>query len=318
MIIFLYGPDGYGIRKEVASIEEKYKKKHPNSVDLFNFDLSGSDAEQINEAIKTVSFFNDVKLITIKNCFAQKNNCDHICRLIEAYSLIDDKSIVLLFVETLPEKSLKAKDSRLFVLLSNKNNLIRDFEKLDGIKLEAWVKREFALRNCAISSASARHLIQSAGADTHRLIEEINKLSNYKLRGEIEVEDINNLVTKDIDLNIFNLLDAISSKNKVTALELLYKELETGRDPYYLLTMIVYQLRNMLIVNDMAQRNLNSQLIAQKTKLHPFVVRKIMSGNKYPLESIKIHFNYWAQADQLIKQGRADIEDCLYSFTLNC
>ncbi len=316
MIIFLYGPDSFRIRQEVNSVKDKYKKKYPNGIDFYNFDLAAAGTDTLDDAIKTASFFREVKLIALKNSF-EKDNPGRIMKLIKDYGLKDDKLTVLLFGEPSAEKDLKAKDGKLFSVLTDKQNLVRNFEKLDGSKLEAWVKKEFSLRNCLISSVLARKLIQLAGSDTDRLIAEINKLSNYRLKGEIAGIDIDKLVSKKAELSIFDLIDAIAAKNKARALELLYQELQTGRDPYYILTMITYQLRNALVVKDLSQRGLSGQEIAKKAKLHPFVVRKMVGSNKYAQDEIRRYFNSLAQADISIKQGKTDIEDCLYGLILS-
>src|SRR3989344_5473902 len=197
MIIFLYGQDGHRIRQEANSIEEKYKKKYPNGVNLLKFDLAVNGGEKLEDAIKTASFFEEVKLIVLKNSFTS-NDTEHLCKLIEDYDLKDDKLTVLLFNEFLPGKDLKTKDKQLFSLLENDQNLVRNFESLDGAKLDVWIKKEFSNRDCSISPASVRKLIQLAGPDTNRLMTEIIKLSNYKLKGEITPADIEGLVINEI------------------------------------------------------------------------------------------------------------------------
>ena len=317
MIIFLYGEDEYRLKQETSSVIQKYKNKYPNGLNLFGFDLASDDVKNLEDAIKTSSFFNDVKLIVVKNSFLEKENTENIHQLVKNYDIKNDKLTVVLFSELLPEKDLKAKDGKLFTLLSDKNNLVRNFEKLDGIKLENWLKKEFSLRNCSISTLSAKKLIQAVNKDISRLSAEIDKLSNYRLKGEITPSDIDSLVNRDVELSIFHLIDAIAAKDKVRALGLLYQELQTGRDLYYILTMITYQMRNMLIIKDLASRNLSAQEIANKSKLHPFVIKKSLGFlRNLSIDESRDYFNLSCQADRLIKDGRMDIQDFLYNFIL--
>src|SRR3989344_3984799 len=316
MIIFLYG-DGHRVGQEASSIEDRYNKKYPNGVNFLVFDLLQDDAGKLEDAIKTASFFNEVKLITIRNAFSHKKDPGYIQELIKNYDLKNDKLTVLLFRESLSEKELKTKDSKLFSILADKTNLIRNFEKLDGTKLEAWVKKEFAARDCSISAALARKRIQITGRETNRLEVEINKLSNYKLKGEVADTDMDRLVSREVELNIFNLLDATASGNKVTALDLLYKEIQTGRDPYYLLTMFLYQLRNMLTIKDLADRGASSPEIAKRSKLHPFVIKKSLNTlSRLSLQEIKSKFGVLSLLDLNAKEGKVDLVDSLYSFVL--
>lgn len=318
MIIFLYGPDNYRLKQETNSVVLKYKQKHPGGLNFFSINLNNDDPAKLKEAVRTVSFFDDVKLILVSNSFADKKRAEAISEMTKEFDLINVKSPVMLFSENLEEKDLKTRNSKLFGILSGKDNLVRNFEVLEGRKFEDWVIKEFYDRGCNIFPAIARVLVQRIGSDTVRLISEIEKLSNFKLKGEIREEDLNLLVPADIEINIFNLLDAITSGNKAKAFELLYKELKTGRDPHYLLTMVVYQLRNSLIVKDLLSRKLTSSEIAKKAKIHPFVVSKLSRSLNQPIQKLKDDFNVFARIEILSKQGRVDVEDSLYNFVLNC
>ena len=317
MIIFLYGQDSYRLGKEADSIVEKYKKKHPSGLNFSNFDLERDSIGEVDNYVRTLSFFDEVKLAVIKNSFLNSSTPESLLDLINGNNLLDNKAVVLLFRENFPAKDLKTKNSKLFILLTSDRSLSRNFEVMDGRKLEDWIKRCFQERNCSISGVLARNLISSVGDDTNRLTCEIDKLSSFKLKGEIESGDIENLVNRDIETNIFSLLDAITARNKVKALELLYTELKNGRDPHYLLTMFVHQIRNMMVLKDLLGRNLGASEIAKMTKIHPFVISKLKNSLNQDFSSIRDRFNYLAQTDQLSKQGRADIEDRLYNLVLN-
>ena len=74
MIIFLYGEDEYRLKQETSSVIQKYKNKYPNGLNLFGFDLASDDVKNLEDAIKTSSFFNEVKLIVVKNSFLEKDS----------------------------------------------------------------------------------------------------------------------------------------------------------------------------------------------------------------------------------------------------
>lgn len=316
MIIFLYGPDGYRLNKEADSIIQKYRQKHSSGVNFFNFDLSDDSIRDIEDTIKTVSFFDEVKLLALKSAFFVKDSNDLI-ELIKSYDITNDKSAVFLIKENSAEKGIIAKNKKLFELLSGEKSLVCNFESLIGKKLEDWVRKEFYDRDCIISSVVAKRLIDMAGKDTVRLIYEIDKISNYKLRGEIRSEDIDKLINSNLELNIFHLLDAIAVRNKPKSLELLYSELKTGRDPYYILTMIAYQLRNLMIIKDLADRRLPAHEISKKSGIHPFVVKKSLDFlNRLSPENLKIKFNQLCLFELNSKSGNMDLIDSLYCFIL--
>lgn len=316
LIIFLYGPDSYRLNREADSIVQKYRQKHSSGVNFFSFDLADNSIRDIEDTIKTVSFFDEIKLALIRSAFFVKDSRDLI-ETIKKYDLANDKSAVLLIKENLAEKDLIVKNKKLFELLSAEKSLVRNFENLSGKKLEDWIKKEFYSRGCSISPVVIRRFTDMAGKDTVRLICEIDKISNYKLRDEIRLEDIDKLVNPNIELNIFQLLDVIAAGNKPKALDLLYSELKSGRDPYYILTMVAYQLRNMLVIKDLAERGLPTQEISKKSGIHPFVVRKSLGFlNRLSLDNLKTKFNQICLLELNSKSGMSDLTDSLYDFVL--
>ncbi len=316
MIIFLYGPDGYRLRQNSKIVLDNYRKKHPSGAFL-KFDFgNGAELSSVEDSIKSGSLFAEVKLIVIKDIFSQKVDSNRVEELIKKHCLTKEKDVVLLFLEDKAGKELLTKDKVLFNLLINKDNVVRNFEYLQGEKLSKWIKNEFLLRGCSVDNESVRELLGVVGNDSWDLINEINKLSNFAK--EVKKEDVATLAAKKTDLNIFDLVDAVAGKDKPKAYEILFKEVDSGRDPYYLLTMMVYSFRNLLAVKDLADRGMPLEAITKKARLHPFVARKTYhSANKFHLEELKLKYNQLLEMDTGSKEGRVNLSDSLFSFVLN-
>lgn len=321
MTIFLYGPDAYRLKQGTQQVMNGYKKKYPGSLNYFSFDLS--DKEQgvrFEDALKTVSFFEEAKLVVVKNSFSYsgQTTINGIRGLIKDLKVGEDKKTVLVLVENKSESDLRKTDKELFALLSDKNNLVRNFEYLDGAKLVSWTRSEFASRNCSIDTPSIKALIELTGNESWKIANEIEKLANYRQKGTVTLKDIANLISGRSDLNIFDFVDAIVSKNRPKAYEFLYKELKSGRDPHYILTMIVFGFRNMLMVKNLLDRKIDPNLIAKKSGLHPFVVRKTSaSASKFNLDELKTSFGKLLEMDTLSKNGTVNITDALYGFVVS-
>ncbi len=315
MVIFLYGPDGYRLKQNSNIVLDNYKKKHPGG-GFFKFDLSSdSEIAKVEDAIKSGSLFGEVKLLVLKNVFSNKAGSNRIGELIKTQNLFKEKDTVLLFVENQVEKEL-AKNKTLFNLLTSKDPVVRNIEYLQGENLTKWIKSEFALRKCPIESDGIRELITTTGNDSWALVNEINKLCNFKIGGIIKKEDVTLLGFKKTDLNVFDFVDAIAGKNKPRAYEILFKEIKNGRDPYYLLTMIVYQFRNLVIVKDLQKQGYSELEIARKTKIHPFVIKKsIKSPIKFD-EAVRTYGRLLAM-DTDFKAGDADLGDSLFNIILS-
>jgi DNA polymerase-3 subunit delta len=317
MIIFLYGPDSYRLKQNSHVVLDNFRKKHPGGV-FFGFDLSEhGEIEKVEDAVKSGSLFGEVKLLVLRNIFSNKVSSDRMGELIKTQNLLKEKDTVLLLVENQEEREL-AKNRTLFNLLAGKGNVVRNVKYLEGEKLVKWIKDEFVLRKCSIEQEAIKELIATAGNESWALINEIDKLCNFKIGGVVKKEDVVILGSKKTDLNIFNFVDAIAGKNKARAYEILFKEIQNNRDPYYLLTMIVYGFRGLLTVKDLSDREMSLDSIVKKSRLHPFVAKKTyQSAVKFNLTELKNIYRHLLDLDTRSKEGTLNLVDSLFSFVLS-
>lgn len=317
MVIFLYGPDAYRLKQTKANIVDRYRAKHSSGVNLFYFDLTeANNLDSLENAIKSTSFFHEHKLLVCKNIFSNKATANTVAEYVSMHDLSNASDITLMAVENLSEKDLILKHKELFKFLSGKNCMVKNIENLEGAKLSEWILNEFRLRECSISNDALKNLIATVGNDSWALANEIEKLCTYKKRGDIVVADVSLLTVPRVELNIFDLIDALGVRNNKKAFELLYRELKTGRDPYYILTMIIYQFRNLLMVKDLKRQNYSESEIIKKMKLHPFVIKKTFKSPFNLGELTKIYGNLLI-LDIGFKQGNFNLEDSLYNLSLS-
>ncbi len=310
MIIFLYGPDSYRLKQNSQIVLDNYRKKYPAGI-FFKFDLADTDEiAKAEDTVKGGSLFGEIKLLVLKNVFSNKAGSDRMGELIKTQNLLKEKNIVLLLVENQEGKEL-AKNKILFNLLAGKDPVVRNIEYLEGEKLMNWIKSEFALRKCSVESDAIKELVATAGNESWALMNEIDKLCNFKVNGVIKREDVALLGFKKMDLNIFDFVDAIAGKNKARAYEILFKEIKNGQDPYYLLTMIVYQFRNLIIVKDLQKQGCSELEITRKTKIHPFVVKKAVKSPIKFDEAVRTYGRLLAM-DTGFKMGQINLEDSLF------
>ncbi|MBI4160469.1 MAG: DNA polymerase III subunit delta [Candidatus Yanofskybacteria bacterium] len=328
MIIFLYGRDDYRLKQNLDKIVEEYKSKHPIGTS-FNFDLSQAEqTSKFEDALRAVSFFDEKKLIIIRGAF---DHSVETTKIIERQALPDDPKTISIFVENTGEDELTKKDKKLWLILSAKPNIVKGTESLDIKKLEAWVKKEAASLNCSIDLPAIKKLVwntmlsnekKEEVTDSWRIRLELEKLANYKSGGQsgstISEADIDLLVKPAVDLNIFHLVDAIANRFRLRAAVLIEENVEAGQEPFYILSMIAYQMRNLLKVKALAENAVPLQTIIKKTGLNPFVARKAYEqSKKYSLGELKKLFGQLANIDVEVKSGLVDITDAIFQFALS-
>jgi DNA polymerase-3 subunit delta len=132
----------------------------------------------------------------------------------------------------------------------------------------------------------------------------------------IQEADVELLVKANVNSNIFATIDALGNSNKREALKLLHRHLVNGDDPFYILSMFIYQFRNLVKIADLQEnQGVGEFEIAKLAKLHPFVVKKSLSQlRNFPWEKLKKTYQKLAELDAKVKTGKIEIKLALDKF----
>jgi len=310
MIIFLYGPDTYRSRQKLNEIVEHYKEIHKSGLDLKFLDLEEKDFQDFKNEAQIASMFSEKKLLVLKNAFENFDFKKKFSAEIEKF--VKSEEVILFYEEEI-------KKDKFFQTLK-KFSEYQKFQLLDGERLKNWVKKEFKKYQAKIDSAVLEKLIEFVGNDLWQMANEIKKLVAYKtghnqittvtkLCPEIEREDVELLVKSKIEIDIFKTIDAIAAKDKKRAIKLLKAHLEKGDSPLYLLSMINFQFRNLLIIKDLIEKNLSPYSF---TNLHPYVIKKSISLlGKFSFSELKKIYQKIFEVDLDIKTGKIEPEMAL-------
>jgi len=304
MIILLYGLDTYRSRQKLQEIIEHYKKTHKSGLNLKYFDVENLSFRDFQTQFQQSSMFKETKLFILKNCWQNEEFKEKFLGNTE--KIAHSKDLVLLY----QEGEIAQSDPLLKSL--KKSGKTQEFNPLEGEKLKKWLRKKLEILGAKADQRTLEKLIEFVGNDLWRLSNEIKKLVNYRKDKHFQAEDVELLVKPKIETDIFKTIDAIASKNKRKAFELLKKHLEKGDSPLYLLSMINYQFRNLLIVKDLIEKNLPYYLILKKTQLNPWVVKKSeQQANKFTLAELKKIYQKIFQTDLAIKTGKLKPEIAL-------
>lgn len=311
MIIFLYGQDTYRSRQKLNEIIERYKKIHKSGLSLKFFEEKEFSFEDFKDELQQTSMFAEKKMIVLKSIFPDREFKESFLK--NSKKFINSEDIILFF-----ESGEVPRNDSLFKLLK-KYGKSQEFEHLEGEQLRRWVKKEFANLKTKIDENALAKLIEFVGSNLWQMENEIGKLVSYKKNKKVEVEDIELLVKPKIETDIFKTIDAIASKNKKQAIELIHKHLEKGDAPLYLLSMINFQFRNLLIVKSQELRRKfyagDMRMLTEKLKMHPYVIQKsTQQARKFDFEELKKIYQKIFQVDLSIKTGKVEPETALDLF----
>ena len=316
MIIFLYGPDTYRSRRKLNEIIEHYKKIHRSGLNLKYLDLSEkgistelsrTSFEDFKDEFQSISMFAEKKLIILEEAFTNQNFKENFLR--NSKKFVNSRDIILFYKTTETPRN-----DPLFKFLK-KYAKSQEFKLLEGENLKNWLKREIKNYKLKINPIALEKLTDYVGNDLWQMANEIRKLVSYKKNKKVEVKDIELLVKPKIEPEIFKTIDAIASKNKKQALELIHKHLEKGDNPLYLLSMINFQFRNLLTIRDLIEKNKSPYTLLKEAKLHPYVIKKSYSqAQKFKIDELKKIYQKIFQVDLSIKTGKLDPQTALDLF----
>jgi DNA polymerase-3 subunit delta len=312
---FLYGPEKYLIHQKLVELKREFKNENPNA-DLVVFDLDEDDLKIVKDnLLQTQGLFATRKMIIFQNALnLRKVEQDDLQKFLKEKQLCKNKELEVVFAET-NEKGAKSVSTKLGQYLKRAGEKL-EFKKMTDDQLRQWINSEFLKRSgrkVTDEMMATRELILLTRGNLWQVSSEIDKLLNYKENGEVKVEDVRNLCSGKIEAKIFDLVDSIGANNKKRALLLKQQLIDQGDNEFYIFTMILFQIRNLLKVSECLQKGKRDPFVIKKeTGLHPFVIQKTISNlNKFPPVKIKQIYQMIAEIDRRTKTGEMEMNKAI-------
>lgn len=315
MIFLLHGPDSFRRQQKLQELKDKFI----NSLDPLGQSLSVIDGEKISikelsSQINSGSLFSKKRMIVINNIFINKNK--------ELFNYVLDLSqktqdpennIIIFNEETIYKTKLNSEAKKLATWLL-KQPYVQEFKILNNLQLLQFAKKEIQSKKAQIQPSALTLLVSKTGDDLWRLHNEINKLIAASSNQAITEKLVNELVKGEIEENIFNLIDALVSKNKNLAIKLLEEQLLAGLSVEYILAMLQRQVKIMLSVKLLQEEGVRTeQEAAQKLSIHPFVAKKAWQQSKnFSLEELSENWQKLLGVDLENKSGKTNVKSELY------
>ncbi len=294
MIILLYGQDAFRSRLKLEEIIESHQQARPSGLNLFFIDFDEEGFEVFRDGLQTRSIFAEKKLFVLKNALKNEEVGEKIAKFLK------NQDEIIVFIEN---DKIKV-GNRLFAFLK-KTAKVQEFKLLSGREMVLWLEKWAALKGIKIDALAIRKLADFWGSDLWIITREIEKLYLLKASAAIDSRDIDLAVGASIEANIFKTIEAIALGNKKSALKMISHHLESGESPFYLLAMIAYQFRNLILVKNLVNKNKALEGIIRETGLSRFVAEKCLGlSRRFTLEALKnIYFRIF-ETDSKIKTGK--------------
>lgn len=308
-----YGLEKYLIDEEIKKI---IKANQVDSININRYNLENTLIEEIIEDASTISLFQDKKIIIVDNAYIfgssgnkkiLEQNIDKLINYIEN----SNPSSILIFNLNKDKIDTRKK----VVTLIKKYGIVKEFNEITNIN--DWVLEQ--IKPYTINRNDIVYLISRVGSNLNILSKEIEKIKIYKDDiKQITKEDIQKLTHKNIDLDIFKLIDSILSARKKEALECLEEMVKYGEEPIAIIIMLANQIRIMYQSKTLIKKGYSEREIANILEIHEYRVKKALEkANKYDSKTILNKLEDLADLDYQIKSGLIDKNVGLELFILN-
>ncbi len=273
----LYGNEKYLINEKINKIILDLENKNGEKPELLIIDDETSLLE-LKHHLTYNSLFTSAKVIVIKEPFWLKKKSRksgqnrHALEVFQEYFAqgVPGQVLIVTTEESNPTNPI--------IKLFKKNAETISYESMEEKALKKWLNSKLEEKGLRAEPRALASFLAS-GQDLYYLD---NLLEKFALEGttNITIQRLQDELEVISSTNIFNLTDALISKNVKRALEVLHHLIKEGTMPYLLIGMINHQFSAFAKVKAAQEKGHNNIQIEKETALHTFVVRKMLKHTR--------------------------------------
>lgn len=299
---------------------EELKKRYNCSSDEMNYmvyDPADTPMDQILADAMTPPFLTDYKMVVLTNPLfltgtrqkdVSKADIDAFTKYIDS----DNPSTVfIVFYE-----GNKFDERKKAVKSLRQHAQFFEMDRLTFQQLYKTTRQSIIHRGCTIDDDALNLLISRVGDNLYDIANQVEKLCLYSKH--IKVEDVDRLVAKPVEENVFALTNAILSHDMNKTMSIYRDLMATNHEPIALIGLIANSLRNLYEVKFLTRKGYNDREIAKMTGINPRAIYPIRkNGTRFDTNELLEKLDELSQLDVKIKTGLIDKERGLELFLVN-
>lgn len=204
---------------------------------LIKYDLEMTSLYNVIEELDTYDFLSNCKIVVCYNCSFLEGASNDDIKYLDKYLNNPSNNYLILVASKLSEKKEIKK-------------LLVNMEIVDS-KFSSEILIKSRLNNFSMDNKTIKYFAEYCLYNNEKIINELDKIKLYKIDEEnknISINDINMLVAKDYDENVFDLVNAIAKRDNNKIFEIYYRIVKSEKDIVGLLAGISSQLRLLYCV----------------------------------------------------------------------
>lgn len=314
-VYLFYGLEKFLIEFLVKETKKKFVREGFETMDYSYIDGEKTDLNTIINANETLPIMSEKKVVIVEDftLLTKKNKVNEIeeDRLIE---YIKDSNSLSILIFIINEEKIDGR-RRVFKEFKNYANII-ELNRLSESELVLWIKKQVKNSNRTIKETTIRKIIENTGyfekdseTDLLYLQNEIKKLIDYTdINEEITEKNIEEVVTKSLQSNIFHLIDNIAEKNLTKSIHYLENMLASDEAVIYILNMLFYRFKMIYLTKLYMNKGYTQDIIMNKIGVrHSFLMKKFVhSSKKFSVKNLEDIIIKCSDLDLDIKLGKIE------------
>ncbi len=290
----LTGDEGY--------LKKQYREKlvhalvdPEDSMNYYYEEGNNPNLSNIYDLAETLPFFAERRAIVLENTGLLKKSIEDIKKRFEAFP--DTTYFVMV------EDEVDGRNA-LYKFFKEKG-YVAEMKMPSDKQLLSWVKKICNGAEKTIDDTAVFYLIEHMGSEMYLLKNELDKLISYCAdKTNITIEDINAICLDEAEDKIFDMLDAIASKNQKKALKL-YRDLLELRKPAMQILALLNRHYNILMqICSLKEEGKDYKTMASVCGIQPFTVKKYVNQTSaYDFSTLYKMVERCQRTEQEVKTG---------------
>ena len=316
--VYLFcGEDEYSKRDVAERIKKVYLADGFEDLDFFT--AEDVSAGQVADACRTLPFMSEKRVVVIRNygpfiskwktadepedekgTAGSKGEQDPIYQYIE-----DPEPSTCLIFYISAGNSLSSATAKALAAYGAETV---SFDLPAESELAAWAARYCRRAGKLMTNDTIEHLRLVVGNDYYKIRNELDKLIPYVgERGEITVEDIEEIVPQSPEYGAFDLINKLFSQDRDGAYRTLRKMSAHGEQPSVILAGLITQLRSMLFAREAIDDRKNASQLQEKLGIRSNYAAKMYMNraSAYSYATLKDLYATAVEEEQRFKSGRS-------------
>lgn len=268
--------------------------KELNIDNIINYDYDDYNIIDILNEVNYVDLFNDKKLIIVSNFSFKKIKEKEEKEFIKYIDNMNDNIIIFKCIDSsLDERKTLTKKIK-------EKCKIEELKKMDYKSLHEYITNMFVANHKKITYNQVKEILSRCEYNDDFAINETEKLLLYKLGEEVITdEDIDKVISKNTEKEMFTLTDAVMKKNIKQIYESFNILIKSNIDPVVIIDSLEKQFRTLYQVKILSQ-TMNEKDIVKKLGINAYVVKKTYENINY--------YNEMEILDNLYELSNLDID----------